>query len=206
MARDLAVVRTPLTALTEAERHALAYFQNSGGPPISPDTADKLYELFLRGCTCAEIRRLNPGFSMGQIVHARVANGWDHRKNEHDDRLLGEANPGATRISLEACEFVALQLAAAHRLNRDRLLRYMQTGNEDDLGDLAITSLRQYKDVVELLQKLTGQDQKMKVKGEVLHRHEVVGAPAQEGSPQQTLTGEMAKEWLASLAQKKRGG
>jgi hypothetical protein len=67
-------------------------------------------------------------------------------------------------------------LSVANKQHGEKLKRYLQTGNMDDLGEFKIDSIFNLKQTIEILQKLTGQDRVIRTettnKGEVLHRHE----------------------------------
>ena len=62
-------------------------------------------------------------------------------------------------------------LAAKNKLIQDRLLLYLQTGDESHISDLGLGGIEGYRKLVDVLQKLTGQDQVKTVRGEVVHHH-----------------------------------
>jgi hypothetical protein len=140
-----------------------------------------LFNLFLLGKTCEEIRRLNQQLQLGQIVAARVEGRWDERREEHLDQLLNATTQRVQQTTLETADFVCDILAVANREHGDRLRRYLQTGDDTELGDFRVTSLTTLKVAIETLQKLTGQDkqQKLTVTGDLTTRQ----APAQEALP-----------------------
>ncbi len=165
------VVANPLAFLNEREAHAYRVWQGISKPALAPSLNAQLFNLFLQGKTCEEIRRLNQALQLGEIVAARIQGKWDERREEHLDRLLKAATERAQQTTLETADFVCDILAAANREHGDRLRRYLQNGDEAELGDLRITSLHSLKQTVEILQKLTGQDKQTKVTvaGEILH-------------------------------------
>jgi len=69
---EIVPVAADQSPLTEREKYAFQKHVSKRDPPIAPITAVKLFELFLAGRTCEDIRRLNPAFTLGQIVHARI--------------------------------------------------------------------------------------------------------------------------------------
>ena len=111
---------------------------------------------------------MNPGFSLGSIVSSRIAGEWDRRMAEYTSELLDTTLARVQQVTLESAGFVSNLLVTANQQYGDCLKRYMQSGNEADLGDLKISSLQAYKTAIELLQKITGQDKTQKVSGEVL--------------------------------------
>jgi len=174
--------------LTPGEKYALQYFKTKfqkGGIetyPLAPSTQAQLYTLFLNGRTLSEIRQLNPQFGLGQIVDAAVNGNWYQEKLDYQANLLKAARERLQQIGSESVSFLADSLAAAHKQHGQALLRYLQSGNEADLGAFGIGSIRQYKEVLELLLKATGQEKNsttnLNIKGVVEHvaGESVVGA------------------------------
>lgn len=157
--------------LTAKEAAALRLFERSQRAEIAPDTAGRMFQLFLQGNTCERIHNLNTGFLLGQIVHARIKGEWDRLKDEYLKDLLELTRVRAMQSTLESTNFVADMLAVANLEFGEKLRRFMLTRNPADLGDLRIDSLKDYKDAVTLLQALTGQDKQSKVAGEVVITH-----------------------------------
>jgi len=95
--------------------------------------------------------------------------------------------------------FSADLLAAANKQFGDKLKRFIQTGDESELGkDLSVNSLKQYKDAVDLMMKLTGQDKESKVK--VTGEQKMTVTLQTQNKP---LTSQEAASILASLEDKK---
>jgi hypothetical protein len=176
--KELGKVDEKTSWLTESEKYALDYFQKNyqkGGAstyPIAPSTQVQLYALYLQGRTLSEIRQLNhPSFSLGQIVYSAVENDWEGQRKEYLAGLMGKARERLQQIGCESVGFLADSLAAAHKQHGEALQKYIQSGNVADLGAFGIGSVRQYKEVAELILRMTGQDKTstLNVKGEVLH-------------------------------------
>lgn len=181
MANEIAV-KEPTAELSVQEKFAYDYFVKNRGKtlgtmPLSPSTQAQLFELFLNGVPFNEIRRMNPSYSLGQIIAAAVDNNWFAQRESHMSTLLNTVKDRVGQISLESVDFLSNLLSAAHKKHGDSLKRYLQTGNESELSGIALESLRSYREALELLMRLTGQDIK-RVKGTVEHehRHELTGA------------------------------
>ncbi len=155
--------------LSRKEQAALDHYKRSDGRKISPQTEAGFFQLFIRGKSCEEIHRLNPGFHLGSIVSARIDGKWDEKLEEYRDSLMNSVASRVKQVELEAIDFVGDVLSATHRMHGDRIKRYMQTGDESELGDLAINSMQGYKTAVELLMRLTGQDKESRVQHNVQH-------------------------------------
>lgn len=160
-----------LAQLNERERYAFEQHVRKREPPLSPTLAVKLFELFLAGKNCEEIRRLNPSLGLGQIVHARIEHEWDRQRSEYTAALYGRAKERLSQVTAETALTVANMLAAKNKLIQDRLLLYLQSGDEAHIADLGLGGIEGYRKLVDVLQKLTGADQVKTVRGEVHHHH-----------------------------------
>jgi hypothetical protein len=162
--------------LTERELREYRIFMRLNQPPMAPSTQEKFFQLFLSGINCEEIVRINPGgFSLGAIVRARIENNWDEKRLEHQRNLVATMRGNVQQTILETVEQLTLEMKVYNKLKRDKLLRYLQTGDEKELEGLSIGSTKTLKDVAEALLKLTGQDgeKKTMIGGTVEHRHVV---------------------------------
>ena len=165
----------PVELLTADERKAYKLWKAKGEAPLAPIVQAQLYKLFLNGNTCDDIQRLNPNVPLGMIVRARVDGLWDQRRDRHVATLFEEVRARVQQVQMESVMFTSDLLAAANKQFGDKLKKYIQTGDPRELGDLNINSLKQYRDAVDLLLKLTGQSNKVTVGGEVTQTIEVRG-------------------------------
>jgi len=172
--QSLELVVDPLDWLDSAERYAYNYLEaklrrgNSDTYPIAPDIADQMMQLYLQGRTLAEIRRLNTPFSLGQIVHAAVEGNWYLQRDAYASLTVARAKARAVIAAAEGIELAADMMAALKRLHGDNVARYLQTGDPIYLGSAtSISTIRQLKEIGEVLMKLTGQEQKKTMGGSV---------------------------------------
>jgi len=194
--RDEAIERVkPL--LADRELGAYNNWCSSQLPALAPSLNAKLFQLFVNGKSCEEIRRLNLNLTLGQIVHARIEGDWDRRRTEHLEHLLTQTTARIQQVTVETADFVADLLAVANREHGDKLRRYLQSGDPNDLGDFKIDNIPQLKQAIEVLQKLTGQERQSAIhlSGSV----ETRPAQQQPGPP----TSEQAGKVLQLLVGKK---
>lgn len=168
--KELAL-REAITSLTDEEVFAYNYWLESKKPSLAPSLNLKLFELYLNGSSCAEIQKLNPALDLGTIVSARLQGLWDHRRDEYLDSLLENTSLRVKQATLESAVLICDMLAAANKLHGQKLRKFLQTGDERELGALGIDSLRDFKQAVEIMQKLSGQErqQQVNVSGTVQH-------------------------------------
>lgn len=166
--QDKAEQEKALNWLSESELYAYQYFQNkykndpkkaSINQPLSPEIREQLFSLFLNGKTLAEIWRLNQKFSLGQIVDSAVTGDWNKLRQEYLVTIQERAQSRMRQVACESVDFIADHIAATHKFQGDKIRKYLQTGNKDDLDGINLGSLQQYKALIEMLVKITGNDQ-----------------------------------------------
>ncbi len=160
------IVLSPVERLSPEERKAYKLYVQKNDPPLSPSVQAQLFSLYLNGTSCEEIAKLNPNFSLGMIVRARVEGLWDERRDAHLESLFSGVRERVQQVQMESVVFTSDLLSSANKMFGDKLKKYLQTGDERELGALRIDSLKQYRDAVDLLMKLTGQDKKIEVTGQ----------------------------------------
>jgi hypothetical protein len=144
--------------LNEREQAAYEEHARHNNPPLSPSLEAELFQLYLNGIGLEDIVRLNKGLRLGAVARAAVEGNWYERRRAYADSLLGSVVPRVQQVQAEAIVFAADLLAAAHRLHGEKIRKFLQTGDEAELGDFAVRSIDQYRKGVELLLKMTGQD------------------------------------------------
>ena len=144
--------------LTKEEEHEYRSFCTLGLPHIPPEDELGMFQLFLNGSTSDEICRVNNGkYTKGQIVNSRIEGRWDDKVNEYKSTLLAKQIDRLQMVQVESLNFMANLIYATNRLNNEKILKYMQSGDHKELGDLQIGSLAGYKTAIELLHALSGQ-------------------------------------------------
>ncbi len=165
--------------LTDKEKLALDNFKKNykkGGVetyPLSPSIAAKLYALYLNCNSLTEVAELNSELGLGTIVNSAVEDKWNLRRQEYLENLYRSASDRMLQTAAEGASFVATALAVAHKKHGEKMKKYLQTEDPEWLKGSAfeISSMRAYKEAVDILMKLTGQDRikKLEVEGSVTH-------------------------------------
>lgn len=138
--------------------------------PVSEAVADSFYQMYSAGASCAEIQKANPGFKLGQIVRCRLDENWDARRAEYQAKLYSSATEAVKQAQMESVKFLALRLSASHKLHIEKMLKFIQTGDERLIEGLGIRDFKQYQETLATLMKVTGQDaQKVAITGSVEH-------------------------------------
>ena len=173
--KQLTTTEQAIAKLPSREFDAYSYFCRTHTSPIAPSTQAQMFNLYLQGTDCEGIRKFTNGFTLGQIVAAKVIGQWDLRRQEHTDTLLNGVRARVQQIGLESIVFISDALAATHKHHGEKFKKYLLTGNEEDLGDAPVGySIKQYKDLLEMLMKATGMD---KDKESTVNNYTMVQSP-----------------------------
>lgn len=194
--RDEALARA-VSRLSPREAYAYSIWKGTDKPLIGSTLNAQLFQLYLNGKSTEDIRRLNPQLQLGEIVAAKVEGRWDDHRDEYLQRLNEGTAGRVLQSTLETAEFLCDALAVMRKRFGDRFQRYLQTGDEKELGDIKLENFTQLKGVVEAMQKLVGQDQKLGVVAPA------VPAPAQVSTtpmPARTVDAKEAGRVLRLLA------
>lgn len=153
--------------LTIPDHNMLIQYIESGKHPLSPETAANFFGLFLSGNSIGEIHRLNKAFPYEAILWASVKYDWHEKRDEYALNLQAQTAQKVMVAQMETAGLMADLLSAANRKHGDKIKKYIQSGNENDLGEgLSIESLHNLMKIAESLQKITGQANTVKVKTE----------------------------------------
>lgn len=158
---DIVIYEEDFALLNEEERTELERWLSQDKPPLAVSTAAKMFEVFLQWKTTEEIHKLNPQFEWGAIIHARLRDRWDKRRSEFTNQAYDTIRHKVVKAQMDAIEMASNLLTVTAKKNNDKFLRFLQTGDAKELQDtMELKNLKQFKDAVETLQKLTGQDKK----------------------------------------------
>lgn len=196
-----AIVKKVESGLTFREEAALRRHLDAKEPPLAPTFAAELFELYLNGMSCEEIAKQNPGVRLGAIVRAASEGQWYERRLDYMQSLLDGIRGRVQQIHSEGIMFAGYVLAMLNKRLGTKVLRYLQTGDENELGEMKDWGLPQYKQMVDILQKLTGQDQAKKVSVSAQVQHQGRVEHQHEGSPPATalLAGPASPEDAARI-------
>jgi len=102
------------------------------------------------------------------------------------------------QVQVDTALTLANILAAKNKLYQDRVLRFLQTGDETHIADLGLGGIDGYRKLIEGLQKVTGQDKKKDDDSAaipVVHLHHTV----EQVSPDRPPTAKQAEEIVDAI-------
>jgi hypothetical protein len=193
------------TKLTPQEYEIMTSHIKSGGFPLSISTAMAFFELYLNGYNVQEIHRLNSAFPVGAIYWAKVQHDWDAKKDTILNEMVQTVREKVLKAQLETTGLMSDILIATNKRYRDRIKKYLQTGDEKMFDEsLNINSIQSLLKLSEGLLRLTGQDNKKDKNDKPININVNTGSSDSITVPTNQLTPEEASAILETLASSKR--
>lgn len=179
------------------EMRLLKEIEEKGAKPISPTLAAQMFTLFVDGYSCGEIAKHNKTFTEGDILYCRKKYNWDSERDKYMSNLTVQIRERLQKAKLESVEFLTNMLSVMNKKHKDQALRYLQTGNSEDLPEFQINTIKGYKEVIETLSKVTGED---KVQKHLIHGEINQNVNVSTDKPAPSMTQELQSKILRALA------
>lgn len=148
---------------SQRELKLLEEVKENGARPISVTLSAEMYHLFLEGYSCAEIAKLNPPLTESDLLYCRMRYKWDDQKDLYALELQRRVKEQFMKTKLESLQFLSNTLAASHKYHNQKLLKYLQSGKDEDKPENLINGTTSYKAIIETIAKLTGEDRIQKI-------------------------------------------
>jgi hypothetical protein len=144
--------------LTDREKYAYGMMVKMKYHELPQEAADRYYTLFESGKSCEEIRKIDPSVSLAQIVHSRVRDGWDVKKEEHRTHLETEIPQRVEITKLESLDFLSKTLFVLHKKFGKALDRYIATGDGKELEGTPFekVTMHGYQNILTIFLAATG--------------------------------------------------
>ena len=114
----------------------------------------KLFELFLIGSSFRELHVQFPRYNLGQIILTGAMRGWVHDRENMMHSLKDRVKAKVVKSILEQVDFLTSMLGVSNAQYLDNMRQYIADPVNTPAPSLRIESIKEYKDVVETLQKL----------------------------------------------------
>ena len=117
---------------------------------VAPETAAKMFSLYLQGQSCKEIQQQEcfRGFTHGAIVHARVVGRWDEAVAEVRERIRRSVVDRAVHVGQESAAVILDVMACANKSLGAKAKAYL--AGETDKLPLPVDAVIHYKALVEM--------------------------------------------------------
>ena len=128
-----------------------------GSKPIALSLSMQMLNLFLEGYSCNEIAKQNKGLAEIDILVCRKKYNWDEQRDKYIYDLTCQMREKLTKSRLESIEWATNALAVFHKSEKEQQIKYLQSGKEEDKPENIIKTTGAYKQMQEILQKITGE-------------------------------------------------
>lgn len=141
--------------MSKAEEKAYREYCTSNDPPLPPELQEQLFRVYLNGSSCEKIWKSNKeAFSLGALVAARVEGDWDGKIQDNASDMIAATLGKVARARLESINLLADLISATVQVETDKIAKFTQTQDPNQLGILRIEGLKGLTEAVTVLEKL----------------------------------------------------
>lgn len=140
--------------LTAVEAKALEDHVRKNGAPMSPITAANFFLLFAEDYTLEKILSVNPSWTLGCLVDARIRYKWDDRLAQYVEEIHKQALTRMSKFKAEMLNQALDMFTLDSRIKREEMMRYMQNPTDENLPKDAKLSPRDMKDILEVIERV----------------------------------------------------
>jgi hypothetical protein len=128
--------------------------KNKTAGAVTEAESYKLYEMFLVGCTFYEIHQQYPQYPVAQIVLTAALRGWLMDREKMMGSLRDRVQAKVVKSVIEQVDFLTSMLSVSNAEHIPAMKKYVADPENNPKPDLSIDSIKEYKEVVDTLQKL----------------------------------------------------
>lgn len=121
---------------------------------IKNTEALKVYELFMVGSSFGDIHHQFPQYAVGQIILTAALKGWTKDREKMMSSLKDRVQARVVRSVIEQVDFLTSMLSVVNVENLAAMHAYIQDPINNPKPDMRITSIKEYKEILDAMQKL----------------------------------------------------
>ena len=114
----------------------------------------KVYEMFMLGCSFADIHKQFPQYELGSILLTAALRKWGLDRERMQHTLRDRVQAKVVKSVIEQVDFLTTMLSVSNAQHLQKMRDYISDPENNKLPDLSISSIKEYKDVTETLYKL----------------------------------------------------
>jgi hypothetical protein len=118
--------------------------------------AAKLFELFLLGEPIVKLAQNFPQYPLGQIAFTAAYKCWPADRDRMMSTLKDRVQAKVVKSVLDQVDFLTSMMAVANAEHLDAMAAYIKDPKNNPKPALRITSIKDYKEVCDSLQKIVG--------------------------------------------------
>jgi hypothetical protein len=142
--------------LTQEElKVGLKYLRKHKTAGVLPDTeALKLYEMYMIGCSLSDIHKQYPQYEVGKIILTAAIKKWGVDRDGMQITLKDRVQAKIVKSVIEQVDFLTSMLEVTSVEHITAMRNFILDPDNNPKPSLRIQSLKEYKDIMEALQKL----------------------------------------------------
>lgn len=121
---------------------------------VQDPEAMKIYEMLILGSTVMEIHTSFPQWPIGQIALTIALRKWMHAREKMISSVSGTATARLAKSVIDSVNFLTSMLAVANTEHLMQMQKYVRDPENEPKPDLRIQSLKEYKEILDSLQKM----------------------------------------------------
>ena len=121
---------------------------------IQDPEAMKIYEMLLLGSTVMEVHATFPQWPIGQIALTIALRKWMTEREKMVNSVSSTATARMAKSVVDSVNFLTSMLAVANTEHLMQMNKYIKDPNNEPKPDLRIGTLKEYKEILDSLQKL----------------------------------------------------
>jgi len=125
----------------------------TAGAVKEPESA-KLYEMVMVGCSFYEIHQQYPQYELPRVVLTAALRGWMHDREKIMGSLRDRVQAKVVKSVMEQVDFLTSMLSVSNAEHLVEMHKFIRDPENNPKPELRIESIKEYKDIVETLQKL----------------------------------------------------
>lgn len=125
----------------------------TAGAVDSPESM-KLYEMYMVGCSFYEIHQQYPQYDLPQVILTAALNGWAKDRDKMMGSLKDRVQAKVVKSVIEQVDFLTSMLAVSNAEHLAQMQTYIRDPENTTKPVLRIETIKEYKEIVETLQKL----------------------------------------------------
>lgn len=158
----------------------------TAGAVASPESM-KLYEMYMVGCSFYEIHQQYPQYELPQIILTAALNGWSRDRDKMMGSLKDRVQAKVVKSVIEQVDFLTTMLSVSNAEHLKQMQEYILDPKNTNKPVLRIESIKEYKEIVETLQKLVAGAQGKPGKSSAMFEALEGGSKKTGGEPQPQL-------------------
>lgn len=114
----------------------------------------KVYEMYMIGCSFAEIQKQFPQYELGKLILTSAIKRWGIDRDKMQQTLRDRVKAKVVKSVIDQVDFLTTMLSANNAKHLKKMQDYISDPEHNKEPDISIKSIKDYKDITETLYKI----------------------------------------------------